>query len=707
MNTIWATLLLLCLLFNLQAQIPKLPFPPKFPSETSWTVFHSVHPAAELKDSISEKNNRWGQVQSILPDQCDWKTRTTLKGFQHFIGIIAIGAKAQIPVIQGFNPAIGDRLWLVSNQSHFGPFDSEFANARGDFAVPPLAGDSLCLIWESVSPKPPTAKLTQVWFETQTEKSGFGSSGPCNIDVECISPNPMKDALVLILSPSGARRCTGTLVNNTAQDGAPLVLTARHCNTTADAIFVFDYYSPSCGGPDASLLRSIQGGSKLASNPNSDVELWKLDRSPLPQWKPFWAGWDRTDSLPGSGYYCLHHPSGDVLKHSTAETNGVGRSSYLGAVSNTGSYLRVNGWAAGTTEPGSSGSPLIQLGTHAVVGQLRGGYAACSNNLEDFYGGLFGGWSHSDTAQSLGFWLDPAKNGNTILAGGYYPHPVFDYDFEILLPEDRPYCKGQSIRAGIVRWGQYSLDSVRLELRNSLVQKSRMVSLNLDFSDTLWIDIKDWLSGQQGKDSLELEVKLPGNSIDKQPADNLRKGRIRIQSEPINIIQYSHAELKKSELRIQTAQGEMVWKRAGSDSLTNGSADTLCLGLSCLNASWPDWHDSPPEIVGAEIVLSGGGQTMVWNAEQGWNDKNFCQPVPESDKKPFVFPNPSAGDGYYYLPGTYTGGRILILDSMGRTCGKFDALKGGYTEISGQGLAAGLYSLVPLEGGEGIKWVIY
>jgi hypothetical protein len=57
-----------------------------------------------------------------------------------------------------------------------------------------------------------------------------------------VSPNPLKDALVLMLSPSGARRCTGTLLNNTAQDGSPLVLTARHCNTTADAIFVFDYY---------------------------------------------------------------------------------------------------------------------------------------------------------------------------------------------------------------------------------------------------------------------------------------------------------------------------------------------------------------------------------------------------------------------------------------------------------------------------------
>ena len=694
------------LVSSLKAQIPQQAAAPKVPPGTAWLVLPMV-PAASAKAESSEKAADWGRVHALNPGQTAWKSQTSDQGFQHYLGITLSQAKALIPVLSGFFPKPGERLWLVSNQSHYGPFGSEFSNSRGDFAVPPLAGDSLCLIWESANPEPPTALLSHLWYESPTDKSGFGSSGPCNIDAECVSPNPLKDALVLMLSPSGARRCTGTLLNNTAQDGSPLVLTARHCNTTADAVFVFDYYSPSCGGPDAALLRSIQGGSRLASNPNADAELWKLDRNPLPQWKPFWAGWARADSLPGTGYYGLHHPSGDVLKHSTAETNGLGRSTYLGAVSGTGSYVRVNSWAAGTTEPGSSGSPLIRMGTHTVVGQLRGGYAACANKLEDYYGGLFAAWNHSDTAQSLGYWLDPAQLGNAVLAGGYYPRPVFNLDFELLMPEDRPYCKGQTIRAGLVRWGQNSTDSLRLELRNSKGSQSWWISESIGFSDTLWIDLKDKLAGQQGSDSLELELKLPGNLTDQQPGDNRRKGRIRMQSGPVNTIVYSHAELKQSELRIQTAQGELVWKRAASDSLTNSNADTLCLGIACLNVSFPDWHDNPPGIPGAEIRLTGGGQAQVWNDAQGWNDKNVCQPLPGSEQQPFVFPNPSLGAGYFYLPANYVAGSIGLFDAMGRLCGNFDAMPGSYTEIPQFSLEPGLYSLVPMQGGQGIKWLIY
>ena len=36
-------------------------------------------------------------------------------------------------------------------------------------------------------------------------------------------------------------------------------------------------------------------------------------------------------------------------------------------------------WDDGTTEPGSSGSPLFDQ-NHRVIGQLHGGYAACGND---------------------------------------------------------------------------------------------------------------------------------------------------------------------------------------------------------------------------------------------------------------------------------------------------------------------------------------
>ena len=58
----------------------------------------------------------------------------------------------------------------------------------------------------------------------------------------------------------------------------------------------------------------------------------------------------------------------------------------------------------GTTEPGSSGSPLFDQ-NHRVVGQLHGGYAACGNNEADWYGRFSRSWS------SIATWLDPTSSG--------------------------------------------------------------------------------------------------------------------------------------------------------------------------------------------------------------------------------------------------------------------------------------------------------
>ena len=62
-------------------------------------------------------------------------------------------------------------------------------------------------------------------------------------------------------------------------------------------------------------------------------------------------------------------------------------------------YLRVNDWDLGTTEPGSSGSPLFDP-DHCIVGQLFGGFAACSNDLEDWYGRFYVSWTGGGTSDS-------------------------------------------------------------------------------------------------------------------------------------------------------------------------------------------------------------------------------------------------------------------------------------------------------------------
>ncbi|MBD3222870.1 T9SS type A sorting domain-containing protein, partial [bacterium] len=82
--------------------------------------------------------------------------------------------------------------------------------------------------------------------------------------------------------------------------------------------------------------------------------------------------------------------------------------SYLGTSSpGNGTHIRVADWDDGTTEPGSSGSPLYSPDGH-IVGQLHGGYAACGNDLADWYGRVSVSWNGGGTGSSrLSDWLDP------------------------------------------------------------------------------------------------------------------------------------------------------------------------------------------------------------------------------------------------------------------------------------------------------------
>ena len=75
------------------------------------------------------------------------------------------------------------------------------------------------------------------------------------------------------------------------------------------------------------------------------------------------------------------------------------------------SHWRVADWEDGTTEPGSSGSPLFDA-DHRIVGQLHGGEASCSYNVNDYYGKFSTSWNNG-----LSGWLDPNNTGTLVLDG--------------------------------------------------------------------------------------------------------------------------------------------------------------------------------------------------------------------------------------------------------------------------------------------------
>ena len=237
----------------------------------------------------------------------------------------------------------------------------------------------------------------------------FGSSGACNINVNCPEGadwQTQKKSVALITN-GGFAVCTGALVNNTAEDGTPYFLTANHCLGTPNTwVYYFNHESSTCSGSTGPTNQSISGGTLLVNSGASDVALIQLSSTPPASYDVEYAGWDATGSTPTSAVG-IHHPSGDVKKI-CFENNAPYTSSTGGA-----QVWWIDAWESGVTEPGSSGSPLFDQ-NQRIIGQLYGGAAACSgsvnNGAYDFYGRM-------DVSWGLGVsgYLDPLNTGTEVL----------------------------------------------------------------------------------------------------------------------------------------------------------------------------------------------------------------------------------------------------------------------------------------------------
>ncbi|MCP4573939.1 MAG: hypothetical protein GY838_16390 [bacterium] len=238
-------------------------------------------------------------------------------------------------------------------------------------------------------------------------------SGTCNIDVICPEGDDWREEInsVAVYSTGGSTFCTGYMVNNTAQDQTPYFQTAYHCGITssnaASLVVYWNFQSPTCGQQGGGSLADVQTGAffRAASQP-TDFTLLELDESPDPSWNVSWAGWNRVTGN-FTGVVGIHHPNTDE-KSISFEDDATTTTSYLNnTVPGDATHIRVIDWDLGTTEGGSSGSPLFDM-DHRVVGQLHGGYAACGNDDSDWYGRVSVSWEGGGAAASrLRDWLDP------------------------------------------------------------------------------------------------------------------------------------------------------------------------------------------------------------------------------------------------------------------------------------------------------------
>lgn len=253
-------------------------------------------------------------------------------------------------------------------------------------------------------------------------------SGSCNVDVACPAGDAWRNQIrsaVHLQIPDGGMfvLCSGQLVNNTAQNDTPLVLTATHCGLSgSDAGNVtayFNFQTSSCGGtPNGTLTQNQSGSTLLFAHVRSDHTLIRLNRAPNSAFNVHLSGFDASDSAVPSSGVAIHHPNGDEKRISTysnpaARSNGVCLGESVAGIC-TGVFIdtfRVN-WNSGVTEPGSSGGGLWNQ-NQRLVGVLSGGNSSCSNpNGNDFFGRLDVAW-----AAGIDTHLDPQGTGLRNVAG--------------------------------------------------------------------------------------------------------------------------------------------------------------------------------------------------------------------------------------------------------------------------------------------------
>ncbi len=252
----------------------------------------------------------------------------------------------------------------------------------------------------------------------------IGESGTCNKDVVCWDACDWLDEIRSVARIAiGGGLCTGTLINNTSEDGTPYFLTANHCGPSSmgSAVFKFNYNSTNCSSSSANASgatngNSVNGSTFKASNAASDFGLIELNSIPPASYEVFYAGWENGGASPQIGVG-IHHPSGDVKKLAF-DDDPLTSASGLSSVSN--SEWRIEAWERNTTtEGGSSGSGLWDE-NHHLVGQLHGGQANCSNSINDYYGKFSMSWTgngSSSSASRLSDWLDPTGTGVTSIDG--------------------------------------------------------------------------------------------------------------------------------------------------------------------------------------------------------------------------------------------------------------------------------------------------
>ncbi|MEL6833889.1 MAG: T9SS type A sorting domain-containing protein [Bacteroidota bacterium] len=345
-----------------------------------------------------------------------------------------------------------------------GPFTPADNEDHEQLWTPLLTGDEIVIEVQLPDAVADQLRLKLSYVNHAFEDFTSLISGSCNLDVICGTADgwgivePHRDIIqsVAVISTGGGTFCTGFLVNNVENDCKPFFMTAFHCGINAgnapSLVTYWNFQNSTCrqpfsaasGGAGDGQLNDFNTGSIFRSRRSqSDFVLVELDDPVSPTANAYLAGWDASGAAI-SNSIGIHHPRTDE-KRISFENDASTFTTYGGTTPTSNfTHVRVIDWDVGTTEPGSSGSPLFDQ-DERVVGQLHGGGAACGNNSSDWYGAFAVSWDAGGNANSrLRDWLDPNNTGTLTINGRWANDCGFSLsanpvDQEVCQPDDAFY----------------------------------------------------------------------------------------------------------------------------------------------------------------------------------------------------------------------------------------------------------------------------
>lgn len=563
-----------------------------------------------------------------------------------------------------------------------GAFTAASSGGQHTMGVTQLAGDNMTVEYQEPAALAGEGhlRITQVTHAYRNimgndPERALGESGSCNNNVICPEGDDWRDeiAAVAMITVGGSGICSGTLINDCASDGTPYFLTANHCTSNGTSnvgnwVFRFKWESPTCtpttNGP---VNKTVSGSQLLVHSGGSDVALLQLNTTPPASYNVYYAGWNATGDFP-EHQTCIHHPSGDIKKISF-DNDPAEHGTMSGAP-----CWHILGWDDGTTEPGSSGSCLLDQ-NHRIIGQLFGGSASCGNNVDDYFGRF-------DVSYPL---LQPWLGSCATAVDGYDPNSIpgaLDVRMVSITGIADNYCNSGTVEPVLnvknngtdaITQFTYSYDldggAATTATWNGTLAAGAVQTITLGA-----------ITVPNGSHVFHASCSAPNGLTDGNPGNNAAQKNFTVANPGYPVTVAITTDDYGSETTWEIAQGGATLFSGGPYEDTNGGSSeggNYCLSAGCYTFTI---HDEYGDGIccgygnGDFQLIDGDGSVLV-DGDGNFNDfttEPFCilstgiaTNTEESDLR--IFPNPGTGAFEIISPGLDDEAKLTVRDALGRT----------------------------------------